>query len=73
MNSSLYSADRRTHLKIVVVGLVGATLVAGVGITARLADEAGASTARMQASGPAVKASKTTIVTIRDDATSIVR
>jgi hypothetical protein len=36
MNHSLYSADRGTHLKIVVVGLLCATLVAGVGIFARL-------------------------------------
>lgn len=38
MNHSLYSADRRTHLKIVVVGLLCATLVAAVGIFARLGD-----------------------------------
>jgi hypothetical protein len=34
-NSTLYTADRATHLKIVVVALVGATLVAGFGIAAR--------------------------------------
>jgi hypothetical protein len=71
MNSSIYSADRMTHLKIVVVGLVAATLVAGVGITARLADEPGAATARVQASGPAVKATKTTVVTIRDQTSTV--
>ncbi len=38
MNHSLYSADRRTHLKIVVVGLLCATLVAAVGIFARVGD-----------------------------------
>lgn len=38
MNHSLYSADRRTHLKIVVVGLLCATIVAAVGIFARLGD-----------------------------------
>jgi len=38
MNHSLYNADRRTHLKIVVVGLLCATLVAGVGIFARIGD-----------------------------------
>jgi hypothetical protein len=32
MNSSMYTADRTTHLKIVVVALVAATLVAGFGI-----------------------------------------
>jgi hypothetical protein len=34
-NSSLYSADRATHLKIVVVALVACTLIAGFGIAAR--------------------------------------
>ncbi len=38
MNHSLYNADRRTHLKIVVVGLLCATLVAAVGIFARVND-----------------------------------
>jgi len=38
MNHSLYNADRRTHLKIVVVGLLCATLVAAVGIFARVTD-----------------------------------
>jgi len=35
MNSSLYTADRTTHLKIVVVGLVAAILIAVIGISAR--------------------------------------
>ena len=34
MNWSLYSADRSTHLKIVVVGLSFALLVAVIGISA---------------------------------------
>jgi hypothetical protein len=38
MNHSLYSADRGTHLKIGVVGLVCAILVAGVGIFAHVSD-----------------------------------
>ncbi len=36
MNHSFYSADRTTHLKIVIVALVAATAVAGIGITARV-------------------------------------
>ena len=36
MNHSIYSADRTTHLKIVVVALLAATAVAGIGITARV-------------------------------------
>ena len=35
MNHSIYSADRMTHLKIVVVALVVGILVAGFGISAR--------------------------------------
>lgn len=38
MNSSMFTADRTTHLKIVVVSLVCAILVAGVGIAARVTD-----------------------------------
>jgi hypothetical protein len=38
MNHSMYSADRRTHLKIVVIGLLCATLVAAVGIFAHVSD-----------------------------------
>lgn len=38
MNHSMYSADRRTHLKIVVIGLLCATLVAAVGIFANSGD-----------------------------------
>ncbi|MGY3617375.1 hypothetical protein [Bradyrhizobium sp. USDA 10063] len=35
MNHSIYSADRTTHLKIVVVALVAGVVVAGLGIMAR--------------------------------------
>jgi ABC-type proline/glycine betaine transport system permease subunit len=52
-NSSLFTADRATHLKIVVVSLLCATLVAGVGIAARVTDT---SNVRMEAS--VVKAGK---------------
>jgi hypothetical protein len=38
MNHSMYSADRRTHLKIVVIGLLCATIVAAVGIFANVRD-----------------------------------
>jgi len=34
MNWSLYTADRTTHLKIVVVGLTAALLIAMIGISA---------------------------------------
>jgi hypothetical protein len=35
MNHSIYSADRSTHVKIVVVALVAGIAVAGLGISAR--------------------------------------
>jgi hypothetical protein len=38
MNHSMYGADRRTHLKIVVIGLLCATIVAAVGIFANVRD-----------------------------------
>jgi hypothetical protein len=38
MNHSIYSADRATHLKIVVVGVLCAVLVAAVGTFAHISD-----------------------------------
>lgn len=70
MNHSFYSADRMTHLKIVVVALVAAIGVAGVGISARVtADDGYTQTARV--SGPAIKANKAVVLTSSD--TSMVR
>jgi hypothetical protein len=34
----MFTADRMTHLKIVVVSLICATVVAGIGIAARVTD-----------------------------------
>jgi hypothetical protein len=57
MNHSLHSADRVTHLKIVVVALVGAIMVAGVGISARVStQDSGDSVRRVEASVPLIKA-----------------
>src|SRR5258708_6816840 len=39
MNHSIYSADRSTHLKIVVVALVAGIAVAGFGISARTSSD----------------------------------
>jgi len=38
MNHSMYSADRGTHLKIIVLGLLCATIVAVVGVFAHVND-----------------------------------
>jgi hypothetical protein len=47
VNHSIYSADRSTHLKIVVVGLLCATLVAAVGTFARVSNSIDLGTAAL--------------------------
>ena len=64
MNSSLYTADCTTHLKIVVVALIAATLVAGIGIAARGID-LGTNILTQQARGPALKAGAPAVWTSR--------
>ena len=55
MNHSIYSADRTTHLKIVVVALVAGIMVAGFGISARVnSDEGYTQTARVIKAGKPV-------------------
>jgi hypothetical protein len=54
MNHSIYSADRSTHLKIVVVALVAGIVVAGFGISARTNSDEFAQTARVVKAGKAV-------------------
>jgi hypothetical protein len=65
MNHSIYSADRSTHLKIVVVALVAGIAVAGFGISARTgSDETYAQSARVIKAGApvAVTTSNTSVV-----------
>jgi hypothetical protein len=55
MNHSIYSADRMTHLKIVVVALVAGIAVAGFGISARInSDDGYTQTARVIKAGKPV-------------------
>ena len=55
MNHSIYSADRTTHLKIVVVALVAGVLVAGFSISTRnSSDEGFTQTARVMKAGKPV-------------------
>ena len=58
MNHSIYSADRMTHLKIVVVALVAGITVAGFSISAHTTSDEGltqtASTRVMKAGKPDV-------------------
>ena len=42
-NTSIFSADRMTHLKIVAVSLICASVVAGMGVVARATDGTGGS------------------------------
>jgi hypothetical protein len=48
-NFSMFSADRMTHLKVVAVALVCATLVAGIGVAARVSDNSPAIDGRAEA------------------------
>ena len=55
MNHSIYSADRTTHLKIVVVALVAGIVVAFLGISTRtVASDDGVQTARVIKTGKPV-------------------
>jgi ABC-type proline/glycine betaine transport system permease subunit len=51
MNHSMYSADRGTHLKIVVIGLLCATVVAVVGIFAHVTSDLDLGTAALVKAG----------------------
>jgi hypothetical protein len=66
MNHSIYSADRSTHLKIVVVALVAGIVVAGLGISARTsADDGYAQTARVMKAGKPVTVTSTNASLVR--------
>jgi len=59
MNHSIHSADRSTHLKIVVLALVAGIVVAGLGISAR-------SNAEYSQTAHVIKAGKAIAVTSSD-------
>ncbi|HYI29305.1 MAG TPA: hypothetical protein VD863_15810 [Bradyrhizobium sp.] len=66
MNHSIYSADRSTHLKIVVVALVAGIAVAGFGISARVtSDEGYTQTARVLKAGKPVAITSAETSTVR--------
>ena len=64
MNHSIHSADRATHLKIVVVALVAGIAVAGFGIFARTSSD-------YTQTAHVIKAGKPVVVTSSD--ASVVR
>jgi hypothetical protein len=66
MNHSIYSADRSTHLKIVVVALVAGIMVAGLGITARTSSDEGLTqTARVMKAGKPVAITSSNVSLVR--------
>ena len=66
MNHSIYSADRTTHLKIVVVALVAGIAVAGFGISARSnSDDGYTQTAHVIKAGKAVTVTSSDTSTVR--------
>jgi hypothetical protein len=61
MNHSIYSADRATHLKIVVIALVAGIAAIGLGLSSRPHSDAGSA----QTAG-VIKAGKPVVVTRSD-------
>ena len=65
MNHSIYSADRSTHLKIVVVALVAGIAVAGFGISARTSSDDFAQTAHVIKAGKPVTLTSSDMAVVR--------
>ena len=64
MNHSIYSADRTTHLKIVVVALVAGIALAAFGISARTSSDF-TQTAHVLKAGKPVVVTSTDLSTVR--------
>ena len=64
MNHSIHTADRATHLKIVMVALIAGLAVAGVGIAART-NMGDTQTARVIKAGQPVTVTSSDTSTIR--------
>ncbi|HLJ00348.1 MAG TPA: hypothetical protein VKT76_11570 [Bradyrhizobium sp.] len=66
MNHSIYSADRSTHLKVVVVALIAGIAVAGIGISVRTSSGDGyTQTARVIKAGKPVAVTSSDISMVR--------
>jgi hypothetical protein len=70
-NATLHSADRKTHLKVVVVSLLAGIIVIGIGLAAR--QDLGAPSlgfdGKLQATGPVIKAGQPVTWSGRESAT----
>ena len=64
-NSTIFAADRTTHVKIVAISFAASIAVLLVGLTARNTT-ATDNTARMQVAGPAIKVGKPVAVSHSD-------
>lgn len=62
-NTSLTSADKNTHLKVVGVALFAGLIVAGIGFAARTDFDSGGEIARVNSSGEILRAGKPLAVT----------
>ena len=65
MNHSIYSADRSTHLKIVVVALVAGIAVAAFGISARTSSDEFTQTAHVIKAGKPVAVTNSNMMVVR--------
>jgi len=65
MNHSIYSADRSTHLKVVVVALVAGIAVAGFGISARTSSDDFTQTAHVIKAGKPVAVTNANTMVVR--------
>ncbi|WP_291688820.1 hypothetical protein [Bradyrhizobium sp.] len=65
MNHSIYSADRSTHLKIVVMALIAGIAVAGFGISARTNSDEYTQTAHVIKAGKPMAVTSTNAMVVR--------
>ena len=65
MNHSIHSADRATHLKIVVIALVAGIAVAGFGIATRSSTSDYTQTARVIKAGKPVTVTSSNTMVVR--------
>ena len=68
MNSSFFTCNRATHLKIVSVALVAGIVVIVAGIHGRTSDTSGV-VVNAKTNGVVVKAGKPAVLSTRDDST----